>query len=82
MRSVADKQEEHYEYKYSVASSVEGFKQQAEPYQDTIAAAAFHELTFNPADKMDSKSREGRHPNPIMEKLMKMIGATYDGNSS
>lgn len=32
---------EHYAYKCSVAASVEGFKKQAEPFKDAIAAATF-----------------------------------------
>lgn len=70
---------EHYAYKYSVASSVEGFKRQAEPFKDAIAATTFFELTFNPADRMDTKGHEDRHPNPAMEWIMKKLGATYDG---
>ena len=70
---------EHYVYKYSVASSVEGFKQQAEPFEDAIAAATFFELTFNPADKMETKGHEQRSPNPVMEWIMKKLGTTYDG---
>lgn len=70
---------EHYAYKYSVAASVEGFKKQAEPFKDAIAATTFFELTFNPADRMDSKSHEARHPNPVMEWIMKKLGATHDG---
>lgn len=70
---------EHYAYKYSVASSVEGFKQQAVPFKDAIAAATFFELTFNPADRMDAKGQEDRHPNLAMEWIMKKLGTTYDG---
>lgn len=74
---------EHYAYKYSVASAVEGFKKQAEPYKDEIAATTFYELTFNPAERMDAKSpAEDRHPNPAMEWLMKKVGATHDGKST
>ncbi|MDT3776533.1 hypothetical protein PJI16_03040 [Nitrospira sp. MA-1] len=70
---------ENYAYKYSVASSVDGFKKQAEPFKDAIAAATFFELTFNPADRMEGKGNEERHPNPAMEWVMKKLGATYDG---
>lgn len=73
---------ENYAYKYSLASSVEGFKKQAEPFKDAIAAATFFELTFNPADRMEMKGHEERHPNPVMEWLMKKLGATYDGEST
>ena len=70
---------ENYAYKYSGASSVDGFKKQAEPFKDAIAAATFFELTFNPADRMEGKGHEERHPNPVMEWLMKKLGTTYDG---
>ena len=70
---------EHYAYKYSVASSVDGFKKQAEPYKDAIAAATFFELMDNPARRMDAQASEERHPNPAMEWLMKKLGATHDG---
>lgn len=73
------KLKEHYVYKYSVATSVEGFKKQAEPYKDEIAAATFFELTMNPANRLEKGHDEERHPNPIMEYLMKRIGATSDG---
>ena len=70
---------EHYAFKYSVASSVDGFKQQAVPYEDEIAAATFFELTFNPADRMEGKGVEERHPNPIIDKVMEKLGFTHDG---
>lgn len=73
---------EHYAYKYSVASSVEGFKKQAEPFKDAIAAATFFELTFNPANQMETKGHEERHPNVVMEWIMKKLGTTHDGNPS
>jgi hypothetical protein len=72
---------EHYAYKYSVAASVDGFKQQADPYKNEIAAATFFELTFNPADRMEGKGGEERHPNPAMEFVMKKLGMTEDGRS-
>ncbi|WP_339033761.1 hypothetical protein WHZ78_18380 [Bradyrhizobium symbiodeficiens] len=64
---------EHYAFKYSVASSVEGFKKQAPEMKDAIAAAAFFELTFNPATRMDAKDTEARYPNPIMEWVMQKL---------
>ena len=67
---------EHYAYKYSIASAVEGFKKQAPDLEQGIAAVAFHELTFNPATRMDANSEEARHPNPLMEWFMKKLGAT------
>ncbi|MGB3044957.1 MAG: hypothetical protein WBB98_17425 [Xanthobacteraceae bacterium] len=64
---------EHYAYKYSIASSVEGFKKQAPDLEQGIAAAAFHELTFNPATRMDANSVESRYPNPIMDWVLKKL---------
>lgn len=69
---------EHYAFKYSVASSVEGFKQQAPEMKDAIAAAAFFELTFNPATRMDASSTEARYPNPIMEWVMQKLQKKAD----
>ncbi|MCK1600820.1 hypothetical protein IVB02_05140 [Bradyrhizobium sp. 166] len=69
---------EHYAFKYSVASSVEGFKQQAPEMKDAIAAAAFFELTFNPATRMDAGSIEARYPNPIMEWVMQKLQKKAD----
>jgi hypothetical protein len=66
---------EHYAYKYSIASSVEGFKKQAPDMEQAIAATAFYELTFNPATRMDSTSTEARYPNPAMEWVMKKLGS-------
>ncbi|MGN6305193.1 MAG: hypothetical protein ACTHNH_10275 [Mesorhizobium sp.] len=72
------KLKEHYAYKYSVASSVEGFKQQAEPYKDQIAAATFFELTFNPANRIDATNEEERPPNPIIDQLLKRMTGGKD----
>ena len=79
IRTALFRLKEHYAYKYSVASSVDGFKKQAEPYQDAIAAVTFFELMDNPARRMDAQGSEERHPNPAMEWLMKKLGATHDG---
>jgi len=73
---------EHYAYKYSVAASVDAFKKQAEQYKDEIAAATFFELTFNPAERMETKGTEARNPNPVMNWLMNKLGATHDGKAS
>ena len=76
---------EQYSHKYSIASSVEGFKKQAEGLEDQIAAGAFFELTSNPADKMERKGRDDqteRHPNPAIEWIMKKLGLTAEGNGS
>ncbi|MDQ2077786.1 hypothetical protein [Marinimicrobium sp. ABcell2] len=49
---------EHYVYKYNMAASVEGFKQQAPEMSGAIAGTTFYELlTRNPADAMDG----GKH---------------------
>lgn len=74
---------EHYAYKYSIASSVDGFKKQAEQFKDEIAGLAFARLTdLNPADKMDSSAPEESHPSPLTERLMRLIGLTKNGKSS
>ncbi len=72
---------EHYAYKYSVASSVEGFKKQAPELEQGIAAATFYELTFNPATRMDANSTETRHPNPVMEYVMKKLDKMGGGET-
>lgn len=56
------KLKEHYAYKYAIASSVEGFKKQAPEYEEAIAFAAFHELSFNPANDIDGKKAVAHHP--------------------
>ena len=69
---------EHYSYKFSVASSVEGFKKQAPELEQGIAATAFYELTFNPATRMDINSAETRYPNPAMEWIIKKLSGSQD----
>lgn len=64
---------EHYAYKRSIAASVDGFKKQAKSYEDEIAAAAFHELIFNPAERMDAKQTRDDGPNPILKWLLNKI---------
>ncbi len=64
---------EHYHYKYSIAASVEGFKKQAPIYESEIAAATFFELTNNPANSLDARGPETRHPNRVMEWLLKKL---------
>lgn len=56
---------EDYAYKYSIASSVDGFMKQAKSYADDIAAACYYELTYNPADRMDEKADDARMMNPL-----------------
>lgn len=73
---------EHYAYKYSIASSVEGFKKQAPEYEQEIAATSFYELTFNPATSMEGKSPDARHPNPLLEALMRRIEGKKDSGQS
>lgn len=67
---------EHYAYKYSLATAVEGFKKQAPGYENDIAAETFYELTFNPAERLDpprneknSKRRESLVLNEIRRRL-------------
>lgn len=72
------KLKEHYAYKYSVASSVEGFKKQAEPYKDQIAAATFFELTYNPANKLEKVHDDERPPNPILAYVLKRMSGSKD----
>ena len=56
------KLKEHYAYKYSIASSVQGFKVQAPGYEEEIAFAAFFDLAFNPALEIDGKKMPVEHP--------------------
>jgi hypothetical protein len=72
---------EHYAYKYSIASSVEGFKRQAPDLEQGIAATAFYELTFNPATRMDVSSTETRYPNPAMDWFLKKLGGAPEGGN-
>ena len=43
---------------------------QAKEYADDIAAACYYELTYNPAEHMDSKNEDARMINPIFEKML------------
>lgn len=61
---------EDYAYKYSIASSVDGFMKQAKTYADDIAAACYFELTYNPADRMDEKADDARLMNPLFERML------------
>ncbi|MCC5812014.1 MAG: hypothetical protein JJU06_16765 [Ectothiorhodospiraceae bacterium] len=69
---------EHYNYKYNMAYSVEGFKKQADPsVAPAIAATAFYELlTRNPADAMDGgkMSDDENIPNPLINAILKKLG--------
>ena len=67
---------EHYEYKYNMAVSVEGFKQQAQEIASAIAGTTFYELlTRNPADVMEGTkdSDDGKPPNPLLEAVMRFM---------
>ena len=66
---------EHYRYKYSMAMSVEGFKQQASAYSEEIAALVLSELAFNPTDKLQASKHmnEGRIPNPLVQRLVSFL---------
>jgi hypothetical protein len=61
---------EDYAYKYSIASSVDGFMKQAKAYADDIAAACYYELTYNPAERMDGKAEDARMMNPLFERML------------
>lgn len=69
---------EHYQYKLSLAMSVEGFKKQAPEHQDAIAAETFNRLLFNPADSLEGKEAD-RHPGPLMNWLMEKFGFNASG---
>jgi hypothetical protein len=64
---------EDYAYKYSIASSVDGFMKQSKGYADDIAAACYYELIFNPAERMDEKAEDARMLNPVLEIILKKI---------
>ena len=67
---------EHYEYKYNMAVSVEGFKQQAKEIAPAIAGTTFYELlTRNPADVMDGTkdSDDDKPPNPLLDAIMRFL---------
>lgn len=78
---------EHYVYKYNMAASVEGFKQQAPEISGAIAGTTFYELlTHNPADTMDggrksphnnSRQAEG---NPLAEAVKRFLSKNEEPN--
>ena len=70
---------EDYQYKYSLAMAVDGFKKQAPEYADAIAAETFNRLLFNPADRLEGKGASDEHPNPLMNSLMNKIGFNAKG---
>lgn len=61
---------EHYAYKYSIATSVEGFQRQSPNHRQELAAFSFGQLAFNPAERMDGTPDDTSHPNPLLEKFM------------
>ena len=63
---------EEYSHRYSLASSVEGFKKQADEFKGHIAAATYANISVNPATALDSskKSSDGDPPNPFMRRLL------------
>ena len=51
---------EQYAHKFSIAASVDGFKKQAQGYEDAIAAETYMRLAeINPAERMEP--RHGTH---------------------
>ncbi|WP_460452079.1 hypothetical protein [Alsobacter sp. SYSU BS001988] len=64
---------EHYAYKYSIATSVEGFQRQSPDHKQELAAYSFAQLSFNPAEKMDGDGKDAAHPNPFVEKFFRFL---------
>jgi hypothetical protein len=63
---------EEYSHRYSLASSVEGFKKQADEFKEHIAAATYANISINPATALDNskKSTDGDPPNPFMRRFL------------
>lgn len=70
---------EHYQYKYSLAMAVDGFKKQAPEHADAIAAETFNRLLFNPADRLNGVGEADGHPSPLMNWLMNKLGFNAKG---
>ena len=70
---------EDYQYKYSLAMAVDGFKKQSDEYADLIAAETFGRLLFNPADRLEGKGASDEHPSPLMNILMNKFGLNAKG---
>ena len=66
---------EEYGHRYALASSVEGFKKQAEAFKEEIATATYAHLTANPASTLTipSKSGDGDPPHPLMKAIMDSV---------
>jgi hypothetical protein len=74
---------EEYAHRYALASSVEGFKKQAETFKEEIAAATYAHLTANPAATLvdHSKGGDDKAPHPVLEKVMELFTKKVDGKS-
>ncbi|VAW22775.1 hypothetical protein MNBD_ALPHA12-1938 [hydrothermal vent metagenome] len=72
---------EHYQFKYSLAMAVDGFKKQSPRYADEVAAVTFQNLSFNPADKLSGKGAVSDHPNRLLTKIMDQFGMNENGES-
>jgi len=70
---------EHYQYKYTLAMAVDGFKKQSPDHADAIAAETFNRLLFNPADRLDGHEKTTEHPSPLMNWLMNKFGFNAEG---
>lgn len=70
---------EEYAHRYSLASSVEGFKKQAEEFKDQIAAATYENISINPASAMDKSknNNDGDPPTPIMRAFVDAVEKTF-----
>lgn len=73
---------EHYQFKYSLAISVDGFKKQAPKYEEEIAAETFNNLLFNPADKLSGIKKSDSMPNPILNKIFDKFGINGKGEET
>lgn len=58
-----------------MAVSVEGFKKEAQDYEQEIAVLVLEQLAFNPADKLATSKdgQECKSPNPIMQFVLDKI---------
>ena len=73
---------EDYQYKYSLAMAVDGFKKQAPEHADAIAAETFNRLLFNPTNRLAGKFEADAHPSPLMNWLMNRLGFNAEGNNA
>ena len=63
---------EHYAYKYSIAVSIEGFMKQSPKYAEDIAALAFEQIAFDPAESL-TKTKEPKKEGRIFSMFLKKI---------